>query len=107
MTYDEWIRAFCYFLIFPAFTYFGLITFNRRQFMVASTYFTLGGFFLLLFVGLVLGHYHRPIPAMLYLNTAIVVATDIAVTFRATVLMLSALMASRIEGTILQELDYD
>ena len=107
MTYDEWIRAFCYFLIFPAFTYFGLITFNRRQYMIASTYFTLGAFFLLLFVGLVLGHYHEPITGLLFLNTAIVVATALAVTYRATVLMLSALLASRIEATIHQELDYD
>lgn len=108
MSYDEWVRAFCYFLIFPAFIYFGLITYNRRQWMVAATYFTLSGFFLLLFVGLVLGHYYRPIPALLTVNTVVVVATAVAVTFRATLLMLAALRSSMAcEIVILRELEHD
>ena len=65
MSFDEWVRAFCYFLMFPAFVYFGLIAHNRRQFLVGLSYFALGAFFLLLLVGLVLGHYYYPIPALL------------------------------------------
>jgi len=107
MMIDEWVRAFCYFLIFPAFLYFGLIAWNRRQLGVSMTYFTLSGFFLFLFVGLVLGHYHRPIPTLLAVNTWIVVALTLAVTYRATAIMLAALTSSICMSDVLEELDHD
>lgn len=107
MMIDEWVRAFCYFLIFPAFLYFGLISWNRRQLGVALTYFTLSGFFLLLFVGLVLGHYREPIPALLMVNTGVVVALTLAVTYRATAIMLAALTSSISVASVLEELDHD
>lgn len=107
MTYDEWVRAFCYFLIFPAYIYFGLITWNRRQFGVAMTYFGLAAFFLLLFMGLVLGHYHHPIPLLLNVNTGVVVVLTAVTTWRSTSIMLSALVAPSVGCSFLQELEHD
>ena len=106
MMLDERVRAFCYFLIFPAYIYFGLITWNRRQFGVAATYFGLAAFFLLLFVGLVRGHYHHPIPVLLQVNTGVVVVLTAVTTWRATSIMLSALVAS-VGCSYLQEIEHE
>ncbi len=107
MMLDEWIRAFCYFLMFPAFVYFGLIARNRRQFTVAATYLGLGAFFLLLLVGLVTGHYHHAIPALLNINTGVVVVLCAVVTWRATSIMLAALLAGDGVCVALQEIEHD
>lgn len=106
MMLDEWVRAFCYFLMFPAFIYFGLISYNRRHISVALTYFGLGGFFLLLLVGLVTGHYHHAIPALLQLNTGIVVVLCAVVTWRATSIMLAALLSNGV-CVALQEVEHE
>lgn len=107
MMLDEWIRAFCYFLMFPAFIYFGLIAYNRRQFLVGLSYFALGAFFLLLLVGLVLGHYHHPIPALLQIDTGVVVVLCAVVTWRATTIMVAALLSSHVESVIVREAEYE
>lgn len=107
MTVDEWVRAFCYFLMFPAFIYFALIAWNRRQRLVASSYFALAAFFLLLLVGLVLGHYHRPIPVLLQVNTGVVVVLCTLVTWRATTTMMTALLAAHVESVVLREAEYE
>lgn len=107
MTYDEWIRAFCYFLLFPAYIYFGLITYNRRQFGVAATYFGLAAFFVLLFAGLVLGHYHHPIPLLLSVNTGVVIVVTVVTTWRATAIMLAALTTPSSQCALLQEIEHE
>lgn len=94
MANDEMLRAFCYFLIFPAFIFFGFVHFNRRQHLVAVGHFLLGIFFMLLMLGLVLRHYYYPIPALLYANTSVVVALTVVVTWRATVLAVGSLAES-------------
>ena len=94
MSFDELLRAFCYFLIFPAFTFFGFLHFNRRQRLVAVGHFLLGAFFLLLMVGLVTRHYYQPITVLLYANTIVVVALTVVVTWRATVLVVASLTES-------------
>ena len=93
MSVDELIRAFCYFLIFPAFTFFGFIHFNRRQRLVAVGHFLLGGFFLLLMVGLVTRHYYQPIMGLLYANTVLVLLLTGVVTWRATVIVVASATA--------------
>lgn len=108
MTLDGWVRAFCYFLMFPAFVYFGLIAYNRRQILVGLSYFALGMFFLLLLVGLVLGHYARPIPALLQVNTGVVIVLCALVTWRATKIMVAAVLCTHIVGTVLlREAEYE
>ncbi len=105
MTIDELVRTFCYFLLFPALLYIGLISWNRRQRWVAATYVMLSAFFALLMVGLLLRHYYAPIPVLLYGNTAIVIGLTFAVTWRATVLMMDALRSRVSEFVILREVD--
>lgn len=107
MMLDEWIRAFCYFLMFPAFVYFGLIAYNRRQYLVGLSYFSLGAFFLLLLIGLVLGHYHRPIPILLQINTAVVIVLCAVVTWRATSIMVAALLSAHVRSIVIQEIEYE
>lgn len=107
MTLNEWIRAFCYFLMFPAFIYFALIAHNRRQYSVAATYGGLAVFFLLLLVGLVTGHYHNAIPALLNVNTGVAVVLCAVVTWRATSIMLAALVSSNGACVALQEIEHD
>ena len=105
MTIDEFVRTFCYFLLFPALLYIGLIAWNRRQRLVAVTYVALSMFFALLMVGLLLRHYYMPIPILLYGNTAVVIGLTYAVTWRATVLMMDALRSRVSEFVILREVD--
>lgn len=97
MTIDELIRAFCYFLLFPAYTYFALIAYNRRAWSSAASHGLLAAFFCMLMFGLVLRHYYVPVPTLLYGNTAIVVALTIVVTWRATAIFMAALQAMMIE----------
>ena len=94
MSIDELLRAFSYFLIFPAYIFFGFIHYNRRQHLVAVGHFLLGAFFMLLMVGLILRHYYVPIPALLYANTTVVVALTVVVTWRATVVAMASLTES-------------
>lgn len=90
MTLDETIRAFCYFIMFPAYTYFGLVNWNRAQRMRATANGLLSIFFFMLFLGLVLRHYYVPVPALLYLNTTVVVLLALATAWRATLIALAA-----------------
>lgn len=90
MTLDEFVRAFGYFIMFPAYLYFALIAWNRRQRLVAVSYGLLSAFFGLLLAGLVLLHYREPVFPLLYINTGIVAALAIAVTWRATVTLIDA-----------------
>ena len=105
MTLDEFVRTFCYFLLFPAFLYIGLISWNRRQWLVAAMYVLLSCFFALVMVGMLLRHYYVPIPILLYGNTAIAIGLTFAVTWRATVLMMDALRSRVSEFVILREVD--
>jgi hypothetical protein len=91
MSMDEAIRAFGYFLMFPAFTFFALIAFNRKQWLIAASYALLSAFFLLLLAGLVLRHYYAPIPALLTINTTIVAVLTLVVTWRATALLVAGI----------------
>ena len=93
MSVDELLRAFCYFLIFPAFTFFGFVHFNRRQRLVAVGHFLLSAFFLLLMIGLVTRHYYQPITVLLYANTIVVLLLTIVVTWRATVIVVASATA--------------
>ena len=105
MTIDEFVRTFCYFLLFPALLYIGLISWNRRQRLVAAMYVLLSVFFALVMVGMLLRHYYAPIPILLYSNTAIIIGLTFAVTWRATVLMMDALRSRVSEFVILREVD--
>ena len=105
MTIDEFVRTFCYFLLFPALLYIGLIAWNRRQRWIAATYVMLSAFFALLMIGLLLRHYYTPIPVLLYCNTAVVIGLTFAVTWQATVLMMDALRSRVSEFVILREVD--
>ena len=105
MTLDEFVRTFCYFLLFPAFLYIGLIAWNRRQRLVAVTYVALSMFFALVMVGMLLRHYYAPIPILLYSNTALIIGLTLVVTWRATVLMMGALRSRVSEFVILREVD--
>ena len=91
MTIDELLRAFCYFLIFPAFMYFALVSWNRRERLVSGIYMLLSWFFLFLLIGLSTRHYYQPLVPLLHINTGIVVAMALVVGWRATVLLLSVL----------------
>lgn len=95
MTIDETIRAFCYFIMFPAYIYFGLVNWNRGQFMRSIANWLLSAFFFLLFLGLVLRHYYVPVPALLYLNTTIVVMLAAVTAWRATLIAMAAFRAWR------------
>ncbi len=105
MTIDEFVRTFCYFLLFPAFLYIGLIAWNRRQRLVAMIYVMLSAFFALVMAGMLLRHYYTPMPILLYSNTAIIIGLTLAVTWRATVLMMDALRSRVSEFVILREVD--
>lgn len=107
MAFDELIRAFCYFLIFPAYIYFGLITWNRRQFGVALTYFGLAAFFFLLFAGLLLRHYQHPIPVLSTVNTCVVVMLTVITTWRTTSILMTALVSSFSQSVVLKELEHE
>lgn len=91
MTVDELIRAFCYFLMFPAYMYFALVAWNRRERLVAWIYMILSWFFLFLLIGLSTRHYYQPLVPLLHINTGIVVAMALAVGWRATALLLAVL----------------
>jgi len=88
MSMDEAVRAFGYFLMFPAYAFFGLIAFNRKQWLVAVSYFLLSAFFFLLLAGLVLRHYVAPLPVLLSIDTGIVATLTAVVTWRATALFM-------------------
>ena len=105
MTIDELVRTFCYFLLFPAFLYIGLITWNRGQRLIASAYFMLSMFFALVMIGMLLRHYYMPIPVLLFGNTAVIIGLTFAVTWRATALMMDALRSRVSEFVILREVD--
>lgn len=107
MTLDELIRAFCYFLVFPAFIFFGLIAYNRKQFLVAFGHFLLAAFFFLLLTGLVVRHYYQPVLVLLHLNTAVVAALTFAVTWRATAVMVAGLCHNVTEAFLFPEVEYD
>lgn len=92
MTIDEFARAFAYFIMFPAYFYFALIAWNRQQRLVAISYALLSAFFGLLLAGLVLLHHASPIRSLLYANTVVVLVLAGAVTWRATVTVLDALV---------------
>ena len=92
MTIDEFARAFAYFIMFPAYFYFALIAWNRQQRLVAISYALLSAFFGLLLAGLVLLHYAEPIRPLLYVNTGVVLVLAGAVTWRATVTVVDALV---------------
>ena len=90
MTVDEFIRAFGYFIMFPAYFYFALIAWNRQQRLVAMSYGLLSAFFGMLLAGLVLLHYREPVMPLLYANTGIVALLALAVTWRATMTVVDA-----------------
>jgi len=90
MTIDETIRAFCYFIMFPAYTYLGLVNWNRSQRMRATANVMLSLFFFLLFLGLVIRHYYVQVPTLVYLNTIIVVLLAFVTTWRATLIAMEA-----------------
>ena len=106
MSADELLRAFCYFLLFPAYTYFALIAWNRKQWLIAGGYGLLAMFFALLMSGLVLRHYYEPVPLLLVGNTAVVVLLTVTVTWRATMTMMDALRAIRLERTIGRRVEF-
>lgn len=91
MTVDELIRAFYYFLMFPAYMYFALVAWNRRERLVAGIYMLLSCFFLFLLIGLSTRHYYQPLAPLLHINTGIVVVMALVVGWRATLLLLSVL----------------
>jgi hypothetical protein len=91
MTPDEFLRAFAYFIMFPAYFYFALIAWNRQQRLVAISYALLSAFFGLLLAGLVLLRYAEPIRPLLYVNTGVVLVLAGAVTWRATMTVVDAL----------------
>lgn len=97
MMLDEIIRAFCYFLMSPAFLYFSLIAWNRRQYWVSIGYGALSLFFGLLLAGLVLLRSVGAVPALVHINTGVVVILAIATTWRATLIFVSA-VERRIES---------
>ena len=94
MTIDEFVRTFYYSSRSPALLYIGLITWNRRQRLVAATYVLLS--VLQAGRGMLLRHYYAPIPILLQQHGDHYRA-DVAVTWRATVLMMDALR-SRVSG---------
>lgn len=91
MTTDELIRAISYFLMFPAFAFFGMIEWNRGQRVVSLLYGFLSIFFFLLMVGLVLLRYYRPLPELLQANTVVVLALASITSYRASLLLLAAI----------------
>ena len=87
MTVDELIRALCYFLMFPAYFYFGLIAYNRREYAVTLFYFSLSVFFALMLFGLSLGAYRMQFLPFLYLNTGVIVIMTTAVLARSAAIL--------------------
>jgi hypothetical protein len=84
MNLDELLRAFCYFLLFPAYIYFALIAWNRKQYLIAGGYGLLALFFALLMFGLVIQYYYEPMPELLRISTGVVVLLALVVIWRAT-----------------------
>lgn len=91
MTIDETIRAFAYFLMFPAYTYFALIAWNRQQRLVSLSYALMSAFFCMLLVSVVCNSHGVFVPSLRYLNTGIVAALAGAVTYRAAMTLVDAL----------------
>jgi len=91
MTIDEVIRAFSYFMIFPAFTFFSLIFWNQKQRVISIAYGALATFFALMMLGLVLGGFRAENISFLYVNTVVVIILAIAVTYRATMIVWSVI----------------
>lgn len=98
---DEVIRAFCYFLMSPAYLYFSFVAWNRRQYLVSIGYGALSLFFGLLLARLVLLRSVGAVPSLLYINTGVVVILAIATTWRATLIFVSA-VERRIESVALK-----
>ena len=91
MTPDELVRALSYFLMFPAYTYFSLIAWNRQQRLVALSYALMSAFFCMLLVCVVANSHGVFVPTLRYLNTGIVAALAVAVTYRAAMTLVDAL----------------
>lgn len=102
MSADETIRAICYFLMFPAYCYFGLIAYNRREYTVAIFYFSLSAFFALMLFGLSLGAYRQQFLPFLYLNTVVIVIMTAAVVVRSAAIIYRYLIANLDTFTILE-----
>lgn len=75
MSWDEFVRAFWYAVLFPGFAYLAMVARNQGQRTRAGIYLALAIFFLLLLTGLSLLRFYRPIPALLYFNTGAVLPT--------------------------------
>jgi hypothetical protein len=87
MTCDEAVRALCYFVMFPAYFYFGMIAHNRREYTVALFYYSLSCFFALMLFGLSLGAYRYQFQTFLYLNTGVIVIMTTAVLARSAAIL--------------------
>ena len=72
MSWDEFIRAFWYAVLFPGFAYLAMVARNQGQRKRAGIYLALSVFFLLLLGGLSLLRFYRPIPTLLHINTGVV-----------------------------------
>ena len=99
MTIDETIRAFCYFVMFPAYTYLGMVNWNQSHRVRAMSNALLSVFFFLLFLGMVLRHYYVPVPTLVYLNTIVVVLLAIATSWRVTLIAIAVFREWR-EGNL-------
>jgi hypothetical protein len=102
MSIDETIHAICYFLMFPAYFYFGLIAYNRRERIIALFYFSLSVFFAFMLFNLSLGVYFRQLLPFFYINTGVIVIMTIAVLSRAATILYHYIAADINIFTILE-----